>query len=181
MLVVVVRPKAKALGYWKQRQIHRSGFQPSGALVYEVNMWGLEQHSNSGGPMPHFLKAALVFAVAVNSFGQNIRSASYQTGKSQQAKPPLTLHTSTKLVLVDVVILDKNKRPVHGLMAQDFRLQENETQQTINGFEEHTAPTAADLAKLPAATKLPPGTFLPALRGNTLRSGPTSIFCYWTG
>jgi hypothetical protein len=70
-----------------------------------------------------------------------------------------TLRAGTQLVVVDVVVTDKNQKPIHGLKASDFTLTEENTPQTIKHFEEHTALTPADATKFPALPKFPPGIF----------------------
>jgi VWFA-related protein len=81
-----------------------------------------------------------------------------QPAPSTPAQPP-TLHASTQLVVVDVVVTDKNRKPVHGLKESDFTLDEDKVPQVFKHFEEHTALTAADATKFPAMPKLPPGIF----------------------
>jgi VWFA-related protein len=68
-----------------------------------------------------------------------------------------TLHSTTQLVVVDVVVTDKHQNPVRDLKASDFTLLEKGTPQQIKTFEEHTAPPAAD--KLPPMPTMPPGVF----------------------
>ena len=70
-----------------------------------------------------------------------------------------TLHSGTQLVVVDVVVTDKNQKPVHGLKISDFTLTEENAPQTVKHFEEHSALTAADATKFPALPKMPPGVF----------------------
>ena len=70
-----------------------------------------------------------------------------------------TLRTSTQLVVVDVVVTDKNQHPVHSLKSADFTVLEANQPQAVRNFEEHTALPAAEAAKLPAMPKLPPGIF----------------------
>ena len=70
-----------------------------------------------------------------------------------------TLRAGTQLVVVDVVVTDKNQKPVHGLKASDFTLTEESAPQTIKHFEEHTALTPADATRFPTLPKFPPGVF----------------------
>jgi VWFA-related protein len=70
-----------------------------------------------------------------------------------------TLHAGTQLVVVDVVVTDKNHKPIHGLKESDFTLTEENVPQTIKHFEEHTALTPADATKFPAVPAMPPGVF----------------------
>lgn len=87
---------------------------------------------------------------------------------TQPANPPVvaqqppqsnitTLHSTTQLVVVDVVVTDKHQNPVHNLKASDFTLREKDVPQQIKNFEEHIAPPVAD--KLPAVPTMPPGVF----------------------
>lgn len=71
--------------------------------------------------------------------------------------PRFTLKTSARLVLVDVTVEDSQGRPVHGLKASDFRLEENHQPETLKSFEEHT--TNAGSAAAPPMPALPPGSF----------------------
>jgi VWFA-related protein len=70
-----------------------------------------------------------------------------------------TLRASTRIVVVDVVVTDQKQNPVRNLKASDFTLMEKGQPQTIAHFEEHSAATAADAAKMPPIPKLEPGVF----------------------
>jgi len=71
------------------------------------------------------------------------------------AQPTATLHTGTQLVVVDVVVTDKNQDPVHNLKASDFTLSESGHPQQIKSFEEHTDQSA----KATPMPVNPPGIF----------------------
>jgi VWFA-related protein len=76
----------------------------------------------------------------------------------QEPGPNATvLQTGTQIVVVDVVVQDRDGKPVHGLTAKNFTLTERSQPQTIRHFEEHTPATAT--ASTPAMAALPPGTF----------------------
>jgi VWFA-related protein len=80
-----------------------------------------------------------------------------QPSTPQSTSPTATLHTGTKLVVVDVVVRDKSGHPLHGLTREDFALSEGGQLQTLRSFEEYAAPAAPPAApKMPA---LPPGLF----------------------
>jgi len=49
-----------------------------------------------------------------------------------------TIHARTNLVVVDVVVTDSKKNPIHGLQKSDFTLMEDGKLQVIRNFEEHT-------------------------------------------
>ena len=68
-----------------------------------------------------------------------------------------TLHTSTQLVIVDVVVEDRAGHPIHGLTRQNFVLTEQRKPQTIRNFEEHSA--ASDKKPGPPIPPMPPGIF----------------------
>ena len=73
----------------------------------------------------------------------------------------LTLHTGTHLVLLDVTVTDKKGHTVPGLSKDDFRLFEDNRQQTIKYFEEHAPLDPEEVARNKAAlaASLPPNTF----------------------
>jgi len=71
----------------------------------------------------------------------------------------ITLQARARIVLVDVVVTDAAKHPVHGLTRDQFTLLEDHHPQPLKAFEEHTPPNSNDLAKFPALPKLPPGIF----------------------
>ncbi len=73
--------------------------------------------------------------------------------------PVATLKAAAQLVVVDVVVTDSAHKPVHGLTAADFTLNESGAPQVIKHFEEHTALTMADATKFAPMPKLPPGIF----------------------
>jgi VWFA-related protein len=68
-----------------------------------------------------------------------------------------TLKAQSNLVILDVVVTDKNHKAIHGLKASDFQVREAGTAQTVKTLEEHTPATVAP----PTAPTgpLPPGVF----------------------
>jgi len=74
----------------------------------------------------------------------------------QSAAQVATLRAFSNLVVIDVVVTDANKNPVHGLKQSDFTLLENGKEQTIRHFEEHRPSPARSIALAP---KLPAGLF----------------------
>ncbi|HEY3837548.1 MAG TPA: VWA domain-containing protein, partial [Bryobacteraceae bacterium] len=67
--------------------------------------------------------------------------------------PAITIRTSTRLVVVDVVVTDKKGQPISGLKPEDFTLEENGKKQKIAVF---TAPGAAS-TNAAAQSSTPPG------------------------
>jgi len=70
-----------------------------------------------------------------------------------------TLKANAQLVVVDAVVTDKRGKSVHGMKATDFSLKEDNAQQVIKNFEEHSALTLAYATKFAPMPKLPPGIF----------------------
>src|SRR5215472_18700503 len=65
-----------------------------------------------------------------------------------------TIKTTTRVVLLDVVVTDKSGKPVHGLKGHDFTILEDGKAQQVRGFEERgpTVPLSAPRV----AINLPP-------------------------
>jgi VWFA-related protein len=85
-------------------------------------------------------------------------AASAQTTPAPQPTGPIpTLQANTELVVVDVVVQDRDGHPVHGLKPENFHLAEDKNPQTIRHFEEHSNTTPP--AQGPQLPPMPPGTF----------------------
>jgi VWFA-related protein len=84
-----------------------------------------------------------------------------------------TIRTSSRIVIVDVGVTDAHGNPVHNLKQSDFTVLENGAPQAINHFEEHTAPTPAELAK--TTPPLPPEPNVYTNITLTPQSGPINI------
>jgi VWFA-related protein len=83
-----------------------------------------------------------------------------QNGQPTQATSGFaTIYARSNLVVVDVVVTDSKKNPVHGLQKSDFTLMENGKPQAIRNFEEHTELPASETAKIAPTPKLPAGLF----------------------
>ncbi len=84
----------------------------------------------------------------------------YGSGSGQTAPssgtPMTTIHTSSDLVVVDVVASDSQQNPVHKLTAADFTVLEDGKPQTVKIFEEHQTQPSTPLSPAP---KLDPGIF----------------------
>jgi VWFA-related protein len=115
-------------------------------------------------PMQRLFKCLLgpaftAFAFAALAAAQTQQPAPGAPAPAQAPNPSATLHASAQLVVVDVVVTDKNRKPVHGLKQTDFTLTEDNATQTLNHFEEHSALTPAEATKFQEMPKLPPGMF----------------------
>lgn len=71
------------------------------------------------------------------------------------SNPDTALKVETRLVLVDVVVTDRNGNPVPNLNQSDFAVFENGVPQTIASFEEYKGVNSAPIELPP----LPPGVF----------------------
>ena len=89
------------------------------------------------------------------SVGSQANSTSQ--GSQPGQVPAETLHASTQLVIVDVVVEDRSGHPLHGLTRDNFVLTEQKKPQTIRNFEEHSA--ATDQKPGPPMPAMPPGVF----------------------
>jgi VWFA-related protein len=106
-------------------------------------------------PRPLVLLGLLVSSGITCALAQSATSATVPATPA----PIATIKENAQLVVVDVVVTDKNRRPVHGLKATDFTLTDDNTPQTIGHFEEHSALTLADTTRLGPQPVLPPGQF----------------------
>jgi VWFA-related protein len=93
------------------------------------------------------LIAALLFTVTVTV-----------TAQTPASRPPESeiIHAGAQLVIVDIVVQDRDGHPIHGLKPEDLTLTEDKNPQAIRNFEEHSStPSATHGPEM----KLPPGTF----------------------
>jgi VWFA-related protein len=93
----------------------------------------------------------LLFTLCVPAVAQN--------SMQPDAHPPVpTLKANAHLVVVDVVVTDKNQNPIHNLKPSDFRLLEGKTAQNVSHFEEHIYP-ATTTAPVLVVPPMAPGLF----------------------
>src|ERR1700735_1997604 len=115
----------------------------------------------------------LAFIVAI--FSASIIS-SRQTA-SPQSQPPAsaaTLHTTTHLVLVDVVVYDKHGNHVTNLTAADFTLHDHGQPQNIAVFfNEHAG--ESPIEKAPPPPPLPPDVSTNRPEYHPLEGPPTIL------
>jgi VWFA-related protein len=88
---------------------------------------------------------------------QTLLSQRASAAASNQTETAATIKTSTRIVLLDMIVTDKTGKPVHGLNAQDFSVQEDGTAQQIKEVEERGP--AVDTSHAPRALNLPPDTY----------------------
>jgi VWFA-related protein len=93
--------------------------------------------------------------LAVPLLAQNATAQTQAPASSPDASSQ-TLRTTSRAVLVDVIVSDRKGKPVTGLKQGDFTVTEQGKPQTVSFFEEHTGAVPNDEAELP---KLPPDVF----------------------
>jgi VWFA-related protein len=96
--------------------------------------------------------AVLLLAAASSiAFSQNASVAA--------ATPVPVFRSESRLVLVDVVVMDKSGNPIRGLKAEDFRLIENGKPQKLTAVEEHSYNPELATRPRPGAPILPPNQY----------------------
>ncbi len=105
----------------------------------------------------------LVVVVALVGPALGQRQGGGRGGGREMAPPPLaapvtTLKANARIVVVDVVVTDRNQHPVHGLKAGDFQVFDNSAAQTVTHFEEHNS--LKPVAHASAGPKPPAGVFI---------------------
>jgi VWFA-related protein len=110
-------------------------------------------------PKRHLL-AGLIALTLVSTATAQQSPLQIQLPPLQQPAPAvLTLHASSRAVLLDVVVTDAHGHAVHNLKPNDFRILEDGEPQTVASLEEHHPLTAAEIAAQPAVPPLGPNTF----------------------
>ena len=84
-----------------------------------------------------------------------------RNGQNQSTSVPpdasvQTFRTTSRAVLLDVIVSDRKGKPVTGLKQEDFTIIEQGRPQTVSFFEEHTGAIPDAEVELP---KLPPNIF----------------------
>jgi len=108
-------------------------------------------------------------------------SAAPSTGQSEKqpesAQAPVTgkgvFRAQVPLVVLDVVVTDTKRHPVHGLKASDFTVLERGQEMSLESFEEHRFDQAPPPAPLPTEQHLHPNVFTNIT--STPNNGPLNI------
>ena len=90
------------------------------------------------------------------------------TAPANTGQPITTLRTTVHLVVLDIVVNDKNGVPAKGLKQSDFALAEDGVPQTLVSFTEHDGTLPS-----PPAETLPPNTF--AVQPRVARGGASTV------
>jgi VWFA-related protein len=90
---------------------------------------------------------------------QGTQSFTVQPGTPEDDESTVVIHTTTRRVVVDVVVTGPDGKPVSGLSQQDFTVLEDRKPQLVHDFEFHSP--AEDRSLLPPApTELPSHIFV---------------------
>src|SRR6185369_1608918 len=80
-----------------------------------------------------------------------------QGAKTASSKAAGTFSTTSRNVVLDVIVTDSAGKPIHGLTAHDFTVLENGTPQPVKGFEEHRPDAPSSKPTIPV--QLPADTY----------------------
>jgi VWFA-related protein len=89
----------------------------------------------------------------------SVPAIAQQPAQNPAPQPAITIRSSARLVLLDVVVQDRENRPIHGLKREDFTVTDAGAPQTLTAFQEHVALSPDQAAKFQPLPKLPPGVF----------------------
>ena len=135
------------------------------AAAAQPSQAALQQPASGTEPQESSSRAA----IASNEPPSRSTSAANSTPEARPAQPPSNtdasqnnpvFRTTARLVQVDVVVTDKQGRPIPGLKAEDFTVLQDGKPQKVRVFEPHTGTPAQDAAVGSGETpKLPPNTY----------------------
>jgi VWFA-related protein len=100
------------------------------------------------------LLLVIVFSLATSLPAQNLAPKTQAPATSPDSSIQ-TLRTTSRAVLVDVIVSGRDGRPVTGIKQDAFTVTEQGNAQTVSFFDEHTGkpgPLTADIEKLPPNT-----------------------------
>jgi VWFA-related protein len=136
------------------------------ALATQTAQAETPQNNPSASPSPQSGETA---PAAKTTLTASASSPASPSGEPHVQQPPPTaegnpanpvFRTTTRLVQVDVVVTDKQGKPVSGLTQADFTVLQDGKPQQIRVFDPHTGNNnAASASAVANAPKLPPNTY----------------------
>jgi hypothetical protein len=99
-----------------------------------------------------------------------------QTDPSTDQMPAVIFRQSVRRVIVDVMVRDKDDKPVHGLSASDFSIKEDKQPQQILSFDAYEF-NKMSISRGPKAPPLPSNVFVNV---PTCQSADRSTSCFLT-
>lgn len=92
----------------------------------------------------------VIFALLASAVGYSQGSQAGTTQKKDPAQSPTVLRATTRLVVLDVVVLDEKGEPIPDLKAEDFTVLEDGKPQRVSDFSFHHPEAASAPARQPA-------------------------------
>jgi VWFA-related protein len=124
-------------------------------VLVGFSMWTASGQQNPQPSNP----TAVATKSSSNVAQQPSQSASQPVGQSAVAQSEEVLRVTSRMVLVDAVVTDHSGNPVTGLKAEDFKVSENGSPQTIRAFGARSPELVRQQAVASSPHKLPPGMF----------------------
>jgi VWFA-related protein len=90
--------------------------------------------------------------------GEGTQSFTVKPGTLDEQEAPFVFRTTTRRVVVDVVVTGPDGQPVPDLTEKDFTVSEDHKPQSVRAFEVHSP--QIDISLLPPAPQLPSHTFV---------------------
>lgn len=118
----------------------------------------IESQIARGARVPMRAAAGVLFVLGLGLSSGTLAQTQARPGHgADPGAPVMTMHKTTQLVVVDVVVTDKQGAPVTRLGKRDFHLFEGKVEQPLSGVEEHSG-TAARPEAVTASPQ--PGTYI---------------------
>jgi VWFA-related protein len=140
-------------------------FSVGSVMVFEVCAWVLSASTWVGAQtaLPSAVPATPTPVAKYADLPPETANAAPQSftvspGTPEDEEPVAVIRSTTRRVVVDVVVMGPDGKPLPGLTQQDFQVTEDRKSQSIRAFEVHSP--EKDQSLLPAPPELPENTFL---------------------
>jgi len=102
--------------------------------------------------------------------------ANAQASRTETSSDIPVYKTTTRIVVVDVVVTDKTGAPVHGLKQSDFRVLEDGHEQAMKVFEEHRGDSLPVVPRAEVAAE--PGTTVATNAGQEIHTSALNVILF---